>query len=321
MEAMLQKQDEDLHKEANDRIDGIERHNSTNLQRNSKRLNALDLRISGLQGASGEQRRDINKLRDEVNSLTVKSAAHDVDIGKNGDDVKKIERQRAEDNQRHKQDMDAVYEELDQKVYEKNFQGLEENVTKLTRGTVKLCQVVGVFPGARMNDGSDEELDVDVELLNWEDCAQNLTGRVDKTWRQLSSQKYKSILDLVSKKADHSVLRLLQISQQHIESQLDRVRHERELWKEVVDKRAQQPLQLALTLKDPHTGQPLPGPGFNPQMMAGGPPPGFMPMTMRPMPDMGTQPAPGMMPMQTPPLGAGPPGVVGAAEPPGGRMK
>ena len=56
-------------------------------------------------------------------------------------------------------------------------------------------------------------------------------------------------------KADHSVLRLLQISQQHIESQLDRVRHERELWKEVVDKRAQQPLQLALTLKDPHTGQ------------------------------------------------------------------
>ena len=34
--------------------------------------------------------------------------------------------------------------------------------------------------------------------------------------------------------ADHSVLRLLQISQQHIESQLDRIRHERELWKEVL---------------------------------------------------------------------------------------
>ena len=33
--------------------------------------------------------------------------------------------------------------------------------------------------------------------------------------------------------ADHSVLRLLQISQQHIESQLDRIGHERELWKEV----------------------------------------------------------------------------------------
>merc|ERR1719221_170445 len=265
MEADLRKQDDDLHKEVNDRIDGVERHHANVSKETSKRLNALDLRISGLQGASGEQKRDLNKLRDEVNSLTVKSAAHDVDIGKNSDDVRKLERQRAEDNQRHKQDMDAVYEELDQKVYEKNFQALEDNVTKLTRGTVKMCQVVGVFPGARMNDGTEEELDVDVELLNWEDCAQNLTARVEKTWRQASSQKYRSVLDLVSKKADHSVLRLLQISQQHIESQLDRVRHERELWKEVVDKRAQQPLQLALSLKDPHTGQPLPAGSMPPQ--------------------------------------------------------
>lgn len=31
-----------------------------------------------------------------------------------------------------------------------------------------LREVVGVFPGARMNDGTEEELDVDVELLNWE---------------------------------------------------------------------------------------------------------------------------------------------------------
>merc|ERR1719401_2674340 len=255
LEADLRKQDDDLHKSVNDRIDGVERHHANVSKETSKRLNALDLRISGLQGASGEAKRDINKLRDEVNSLTVKSAAHDVDIGKNSDDLRKLERQRAEDNQRHKQDMDAVYEELDQKVYEKNFQGLEDNVTKLTRGCVKLCQVVGVFPGARMNDGTDEELDVDVELLNWEDCAQNLTARVEKTWRQLSSQKFRSVLDLVSKKADHSVLRLLQISQQHIESQLDRVRHERELWKEAVDTRAQQPLQLALTLRDPVTGQ------------------------------------------------------------------
>merc|ERR1719169_32170 len=261
LEADLRKQDDDLHKEVNDRVDGVERHQANVSKENAKRLNALDLRISGLQGASGESKRDINKLRDEVNSLTVKSAAHDVDIGKSSDDLRKLERQRVEDNQRHKQDMDAVYEELDQKVYEKNFLGLEDNVTKLTRGAVKLCQVVGVFPGARMSDGTEEELDVDVELLNWEDCAQNLAARVEKAWRQASSQKFRSVLDLVSKKADHSVLRLLQISQQHIESQLDRVRHERELWKEVVDKRAQQPLQLALTLKDQNTGQPLGHPG------------------------------------------------------------
>jgi len=278
LEADLRKQDEDLHKEVNDRMDGVERHHAGVAKETSKRVNALDLRISGLQGASGEAKRDINKLRDETNSLMVKTAAHDVDIGKSSDDLRKIERSRAEDNQRAKQDLDAIYEELDQKVYEKNFQGLEDNVIKLTRGTVKLCQVVGVFPGARMNDGTEEELDVDVELLNWEDCAQNMSGRVEKVWRQVSSQKYRSLLDLVSKKADHSVLRLLQISQQHIESQLDRVRHERELWKEVVDKRAQQPLQLALTLKDPHTGMPLSGgPGGMPYGGPGGMPQGGLP--------------------------------------------
>jgi hypothetical protein len=257
----LVKQDEEMHKEINERVDGVERHHGSTQKNNDKKLNALDLRISALQGSAGDAKREIGKLRDEANSLTVKSAAHDVDIGKCSDDIRKLERNRLDDSQRHKQDMDAIYEELDQKVYEKNFQGLEDNVTKLTRGAVKLCQVVGVFPGARMSDGTEEELDVDVELLNWEDCAQNLAARVEKAWRQASSQKFRSVLDLVGKKADHSVLRLLQISQQHIESQLDRVRHERELWKEVVDKRAQQPLQLALTLKDPHTGQPVAGPG------------------------------------------------------------
>ena len=66
-----------------------------------------------------------------MNNLTVKSAAHDVDIGKNSDDLRKLERQRAEercvfffnmsvmptrsktnseDNQRHKQDVDGIYE-------------------------------------------------------------------------------------------------------------------------------------------------------------------------------------------------------------------
>merc|ERR1719146_283258 len=118
LEAELRKQDEDLHKEVNDRIDGVERHHANVSKESSKRLNAVDLRISGLQGSCGEHKRDLNKLRDEVNSLTVKSAAHDVDIGKNSDDLRKLERSRAEDNQRHKQDMDAVYEELDQKVYE-----------------------------------------------------------------------------------------------------------------------------------------------------------------------------------------------------------
>merc|ERR1719463_282289 len=107
-EADLRKQDEDMHKEINDRVDGVERHHANVAKETSKRLNAVDLRISGLQGSCGEHKRDINKLRDEVNSLTVKSAAHDVDIGKSSDDLRKIERQRTEDAQRHKQDMDAA---------------------------------------------------------------------------------------------------------------------------------------------------------------------------------------------------------------------
>merc|ERR1712013_13109 len=83
LEADLRKQDEELHKDVNDRVDAVERHHSNISKENAKRLNALELRISGLQGASGEQKRDINKLRDETNNLTVKSAAHDVDIAKN----------------------------------------------------------------------------------------------------------------------------------------------------------------------------------------------------------------------------------------------
>jgi hypothetical protein len=63
---------------------------------------------------------------------------------------------------------------------------------------------------------------------------------------------------MIAKKADHSVLRLLQISQQHIESQLERVKHERELWKEVVERRQQQPLQLALSMKEQPADAALP---------------------------------------------------------------
>merc|ERR1719456_1504152 len=153
-------------KEASEKLEGAERFQSNNAQEARQRLNAVDLRISGLQGACGEHKREIGKMRDEVNTLMVKGSAHDVDIGKLSDDMKRVERTRVEDAQRHKQDMDAVYEELDQKLYEKNHLTLEDHVSKLSRGVVKLSQVVGVFPGARMDDGTEEELDIDVELLN-----------------------------------------------------------------------------------------------------------------------------------------------------------
>ena len=37
----------------------------------SRRLGALDLRMSGVQGGLGEHKRDILKLREEANALTV----------------------------------------------------------------------------------------------------------------------------------------------------------------------------------------------------------------------------------------------------------
>ncbi|CAE7517593.1 rihB, partial [Symbiodinium pilosum] len=196
----------------------------------SRRLGALDLRMSGVQGGLGEHKRDILKLREEVNGLTVKSASHEVDIQKNSDSVRKMEKQRNMDEQNWKAQMDAVHDVLDTKVNEKPFEDLKHCTAALTRGVVKFAQVVGVFPGPKFDDaeGADQG-EADVELLGWEECAENMSFRVDKAWRQRCSQRFRNILDMVAKKADHSVLRLLQISQQHIESQLERVKHEREL--------------------------------------------------------------------------------------------
>merc|ERR1712151_777392 len=134
---------------------------------------------------------------------------------------------------------------------EKPFEDLKHCVASLTKGVVKFAQVVGVFPGPRFDDAEGvDQSEADVELLGWEECAENMSFRVDKAWRQRCSQRFRNVLDMIAKKADHSVLRLLQISQQHIESQLERVKHERELWKEVVERRQQQPLQLALSMKE-----------------------------------------------------------------------
>merc|ERR1711967_50134 len=173
------------------------------------------------------------------------------DIQKNSDAVRKLEKQRNMDEQNWKAQMDAVHDVLDTKVNEKPFEDLKHCVASLTKGTVKFAQVVGVFPGPRFDDAEGlDQSEADVELLGWEECAENMSFRVDKAWRQRCSQRFRNILDMIAKKADHSVLRLLQISQQHIESQLERVKHERELWKEVVERRQQQPLQLALSMKE-----------------------------------------------------------------------
>ncbi|CAK9096419.1 Hypothetical protein SCF082_LOCUS45264 [Durusdinium trenchii] len=182
----------------------------------SRRLGALDLpqpsmglvdgRMSGVQGGLGEHKRDILKLREEVNGLTVKSASHEVDIQKNSDATRKMDRptdekQRNMDEQNWKAQMDAVHDVLDTKVNEKPFEDLKHCTAAVTRGVVKFAQVVGVFPGPKFDDaeGADQG-EADVELLGWEECAENLSFRVDKAWRQRCSQRFRNILDMVAKK-------------------------------------------------------------------------------------------------------------------------
>lgn len=252
-EARVKNDSRQKQQEIMEKIGDVEQQSELRAAEASRRLGALDLRMSGVQGGLGEQKRDILKIREEVNGLTVKSASHEVDISKVGDSVKKMEKQRNLDAQNLKAQLDSIHDVLDTKVNEKPFEDVKHCMSSLTKGVVKFAQVVGVFPGPRFDDAEGEAGEADVELLGWEESAETFSFRVDKAWRQRCSQRFRNILDMIAKKADHSVLRLLQISQQHIESQLERVKHERELWKEVVERRQQQPLQLALSMKEPAT--------------------------------------------------------------------
>lgn len=89
-EAALRAEIAEKYRDTREQVESIERSNAQSAKAHESKLNQVDLRIMGLQGASGEYKRDIGKLRDEVNTLMVKSAAHDVDIGKCTEDVKKV---------------------------------------------------------------------------------------------------------------------------------------------------------------------------------------------------------------------------------------
>ena len=97
-----------------------------------------------------------------------------------------VEKQRNQDEQNWKAQMDAVHDVLDTKVNEKPFEDLKHCVASLTKGVVKFAQVVGVFPGPRFDDteGADAT-EADIELLGWEDCAENMSFRVDKACRSM----------------------------------------------------------------------------------------------------------------------------------------
>jgi chromosome segregation ATPase len=124
-EARLKNDIRQKQQEAFEKIGAVEQQAELRSAEASRRLGALDLRMSGVQGGLGEHKRDILKLREEVNGLTVKSASHEVDIQKNSDAMRKMEKQRNMDEQNWKAQMDAVHDVLDTKVNEKPFEDLK----------------------------------------------------------------------------------------------------------------------------------------------------------------------------------------------------
>merc|ERR1712182_102742 len=177
-EARLKNDIRQKQQEAFEKIGAVEQQAELRSAEASRRLGALDLRMSGVQGGLGEHKRDILKLREEVNGLTVKSASHGGELQKSADMLRKMEKQRNQDEQNWKAQMDAVHDVLDTKVNEKPFEDLKHCTASLTKGVVKFAQVVGVFPGPRFDDAEGADAtEADIELLGWEDCAENMSPR------------------------------------------------------------------------------------------------------------------------------------------------
>ncbi|KAF4701590.1 hypothetical protein FOZ62_030949, partial [Perkinsus olseni] len=121
----------------------------------------------------------------------------------------------------------------------KQISDLEGIVCNLARGVARLAQVVGVFP--RLQDSQhDDEVDVDVELLQWQDCANNMAVRIGKTWQVRSQGRARSLLEALALKADSTLLRSLPISQEQIEAQLERLHKDEENWTNVLENMAAQ---------------------------------------------------------------------------------
>jgi len=138
-EARLKNDIRQKQQEAFEKISAVEQHVDLRSAEAARRFCALDLRVSGVPGVVDEHKRDIQKLRKEVNGLMVKNASYEVDIQENSDTMRKMEKQRNNDEQNYKVQMDAVYDVLDTKVNEKPFKDLKYCVVSLTKGVVKFA--------------------------------------------------------------------------------------------------------------------------------------------------------------------------------------
>ena len=94
--------------------------------------------------------------------------------------------------------MDAMLVVLDTKVLEP-FENLKKCTESLTKGVMKIAQVVGLYPSPRLfAHGGTDQSEVDVKNLEWEKCARSLHSWAASAWDQCCSHRRMPLLDIVA---------------------------------------------------------------------------------------------------------------------------
>eukprot|EP00743_Colponemidia_sp_Colp-15_P013293 GILK01015390.1.p1 GENE.GILK01015390.1~~GILK01015390.1.p1 ORF type:complete len:685 (+),score=126.93 GILK01015390.1:60-2057(+) len=99
------------------------------------------------------------------------------------------------------------------------LEGIQGRLEEVVKGIMKLSEILGVLSPKDSKDKEDEIPGMEHDT-NAED---GLASRLERSWNRRFSNRCKSILTLISKKADSSLIKLLQISQEHLEEQMDRI--------------------------------------------------------------------------------------------------
>eukprot|EP00925_Amoebophrya_sp_RCC4383_P007821 GSA25T00014270001.1 len=123
--------------------------------------------------------------------------------------------------------------QVDSKTSDGKFVDLATATEHLTAGVLRLAEVTGVIPPPQAaRGGRDREEcpdraacdffsdNFDGTTPSWRESSRMLAVRIEKVWRARSAGKCRSILDLVARKADMGLLKLLQQSVQDLELQL-----------------------------------------------------------------------------------------------------
>eukprot|EP00742_Colponemidia_sp_Colp-10_P012486 GILJ01014035.1.p1 GENE.GILJ01014035.1~~GILJ01014035.1.p1 ORF type:complete len:926 (+),score=167.58 GILJ01014035.1:48-2780(+) len=98
------------------------------------------------------------------------------------------------------------------------LEGIQGRLEELVKGIMKLSEILGVLSPKDSKDKEDE-----ISAMDDGNAEDGLASRLERSWNRRFSNRCKSILTLISKKADSSLIKLLQISQEHLEEQMDRI--------------------------------------------------------------------------------------------------